>query len=109
MDDIAMEPPHSPERRFVGAFLLGTAGLAVFDFWFPGLVMLLGACLLGYAAWTNNTVWAGRTGAVLLLASSVYALWRWLGRVAPDYVFPLIMIALAVGFLLRFDLPTDDG
>jgi len=102
-----MSPPKSPEQGIVGAFLLGTAALAIFDIWFPGLILLLGFCLLGYSRWRDDMRLAGQAGAMLVLVSVTYLLWRWMGRIAPDYVFPLAMMVLAVVILLRFDIPSQ--
>jgi hypothetical protein len=100
-----MTPPASPEQRFVGAFLLGTAALAIFDFWFPGLLLLLGACLVAYSTWQGAEAQSRRAGILLLLVGATYWLWRVLGRFAPDYVFPLVMIVVALVLLLRVDFP----
>lgn len=99
-----MTPPNSPEQRVVGAFLLGTAALAIFDIWFPGLIFLLGLCLLGYSRWRDEMALAGRAGVMLVLVSITYLLWRWMGTIAPDYIFPMAMMLLAVVILLRFDI-----
>jgi hypothetical protein len=101
-----MHPTPSPAQRFVGAFLFGTAALALFDAWFPGLFIVLGGCLLGYSVWEpSDTTQAARVGAVLLLSSFTYLLWRWLGRIAPDYVFIVVILSVAIFMLIRFDLP----
>ena len=105
-----MTPPDFPEQHFVGVFLLGTAALAIFDFWFPGVFLLLGACLIAYGFGRDN-VYEGlpiQTGFILILSSSVYLLWLWLREITPDFVFPIVIIILSILILSRFKLQRDD-
>lgn len=81
----------------LGAFLLGLAALAVFDFWFPGILLVTGLAL--HIAGDGQ-----RTGWALIAAGGAFWLRDVLHALDMAALFPLVMIALGVALVLGVDL-----
>jgi len=94
----------TPRQRFAGVFLLGTAALAIFDFWIPGIVLLLGGCILLYRHWQGLPPNRSPVGLLLVFVGAVYWLYLLAGAVLPGFVFPLVAMGAAVALLTVVDL-----
>jgi Double zinc ribbon len=99
----ALRPPtsrsHAPVWGGVsgGVFLIGLALLFAFNWWWPGILVLLGLTSLIGGMAAGKSFWAGLQGALWLLGIAVLAAfnWWWPG------ILVLIGISAILGGVLR--------
>lgn len=92
-------------QRSAGLFLLGLAVLALFDFWFPGLLLLMGGVGLIVRPMHTQRRWAWALmglGGLFWLRDGL----QWLGWGA---WFPLVMVVLGAALLAFADLQAAFG
>lgn len=91
------------EQRTAGYFLLGLAALAIFDFWLPGILLLLGG-VVAYDAQQRGQGGAQRRLAALLIGGgAVWWLHELLAPLGIDWLFPVLLILGGVVLGMAFD------
>lgn len=94
---------HAQDQRTAGILLLGLAALAIFDFWGPGLLLLLG----GIIAYDGHQRGGGggqrRLAALLLTLGGVWWLHDLLAPLGIDWLFPIVLIATGTVLGMAFD------
>jgi hypothetical protein len=80
-----------------GVFLIGLALLFAFNWWWPGILVLLGVTSLIGSLAAGKSFWAGLQGAIWFLGIAVLAAfnWWWPG------ILILVGISAILGSMLR--------
>lgn len=76
------------ERFALALFLIGGAALAVFNWWFPGILWVL-----GLSVWVDGRY--RRVAVGLLIVGAVYTL-RDITSGLPSFIFPVLLVGLAL-------------
>lgn len=100
--------PKEQDQAATGLFLIGVAALALFNFWFPGILLLAG----GIGLYRYTDTYHRRVAWVLLGVGGVFclrAMMQWAGL---SQWFPVVMVLAGVMLLANVDLttsPSDDN
>jgi hypothetical protein len=92
------------QQRVIGLFLLGVATLAVFNIWGPGLLVLIGGSLILDRHGRGSPWHEEPLGLLLVMAGLLLFAHQILDRVAPSFVFPLLLISVSL-FVLFYKGP----
>jgi hypothetical protein len=98
---------HQRVNQVSGAiFLIGMGIIAIFNYWWPGIMFIIGAALIARAYMTDQKMGNFTPGIIAILIGLLFALQNVIGNISNAW--PLILIGAGLLLLFGRDLFNRD-
>jgi hypothetical protein len=87
-------------HAFTGIFLVGLGIIAIFDFWWPGIMFVIALAML-VSAMIDGRLGENIIGIAILLALGVIGLWGKLRLDTGFPIWPVLFIAIGLAYLVK--------